>query len=150
MAKSKPAQARQILKNANSDLVESLRQCVLNVLRGVVSLTPKQHKQLARYKRRLRKLVDSKTKIKDRKVIIQKGANFLLPLLGALIPQIVGGIASLINALARASDLKTTPPTDKEPPLADRKRRGKSDACQCVLYMYLHLMLMGTTIHYFA
>ena len=56
-----------------------------------------------------------------------------------------------INALARASDLKTTPPTDKEPPLADRKRRGKSDACQCVLYMYLHLMMvMGTTIHYFA
>ena len=97
LAKSKPAQARQILKNANSDLVESLRQCVLNVLRGVVSLTPKQHKQLARYKRRLRKLVDSKTKIKDRKVIIQKGANFLLPLLGALIPQIVGGIASLIK-----------------------------------------------------
>ncbi len=30
-----------------------------------------------------------------------------------------------INALARASDLKTTPPTDKEPPLADKKRRGK-------------------------
>ena len=58
-----------------------------------------------------------------------------------------------INALARASDLKTTPPTDKEPPLADRKRRGKSDACQCVLYMYFHLMMvmvMGTTIHYFA
>ena len=38
-----------------------------------------------------------------------------------------------INALARASDLKTTPQTDKEPPLAYRERRGKSDACQCVL-----------------
>ena len=28
------------------------------------------------------------------------------------------------NALARAYELKTTPPTDKEPPLADRKRCG--------------------------
>ena len=59
-----------------------------------------------------------------------------------------------INALASASDLKTTPPTDKEPPLADRKKRGKSDACQCVIYNNLHLMLMmlmaTTTVHYFA
>ena len=47
----------------------------------------------------------------------------------------------LINALASASDLKTTPPTDKEPPLADRKRRGKSDACQCVIYMNFHSYL---------
>ena len=54
-------------------------------------------------------------------------------------------IQLMINALASASDLKTTPATDKEPSLADRKGRGKSDACQSVLEMYLHLMLMMMT-----
>ena len=97
MAKSKPKRARQILKNANSELIESIRQCVLNVLRGIVSLSKQDRKRLERYKSRLRKIVNKKVKYSDRKKVIQHGANFIVPLLGALIPHIISGIGSLIN-----------------------------------------------------
>ena len=43
----------------------------------------------------------------------------------------------MINALASASDLKTTPPTDKEPPLADRKKtRYVGRLPVCIIYVF--------------
>ena len=67
LAKSKPKQVRKILKNANRELIESIRQCVLNVLRGIVSLSKKDLKRLSKYKKRMRQLVSKKTKFQTRK-----------------------------------------------------------------------------------
>ena len=108
LATSKTKQARQILKYANRDLVEAIRQCVLNVLRGVVSLSKSEQRKLARYKKRLRQFVDKKTKFRNRKQIVQKGGSWIVPLLGALIPQIVSGISSLIKNRQSNKVAKTT------------------------------------------
>ena len=97
LANSKPKEARKILQNANRELIEAIRQCVLNVLRGIVSLSKEDIRRLDKYKSRLREIADKTTNFQTRKKIIQQGENFLIPILGALVPHIISGISSLIN-----------------------------------------------------
>ena len=97
LANSRTKQARQILKHADRDLIEAIRQCVLNVLRGVVSLTKPERRKLAKYKKHLRKFVDKKTKFRSRQRIVQRGSGWITALLGTLLPHVVSGISYLIK-----------------------------------------------------
>ena len=97
IARSKPKTAKLILQNASSGLIESIRQVILNTLNGVVQLKPAQLKALKKYRARLRAISKTTTPASKRKVIIQKGHGFIIPLLTAVLPHIVGGIASLIS-----------------------------------------------------
>ena len=97
IARSKPKTAKLTLQNASSGLIESIRQVILNTLNGVVQLKPTQLKALKKYKARLRAATSRTTPASKRKVIIQKGHGFIIPLLTAVLPHIVGGIASLIS-----------------------------------------------------
>ena len=97
IAQSKPKTAKLILKHASSGLIESIRQVILNTLNGVLQLKPNQLAALKKYRARLRKIRDSKTPSSKRKIIIQEGHGFIIPLLTAVLPHIVGGIASLIS-----------------------------------------------------
>ena len=44
LAKSKPAAAKKIIQNANSNVLKAISEICLNMLNGVVPLTPKQKK----------------------------------------------------------------------------------------------------------
>ena len=86
ISKTPPKHVKNILKNAGKDLIEAIRQIVLNVLVGVVQLKPAQLKKLSKYKAKLRKISNKKTSNQERKRIIQAGSGFIIPLLGAVLP----------------------------------------------------------------
>jgi len=87
-----PKLRKAFLANCKSELVKTLTECSLNLLRGNVKLTPCQKRKLRKHRVHLRKLADKRVSLTSkRKIIVQRG-GFLLPLLGAVLPT----IASLI------------------------------------------------------
>ena len=98
LAAASPKRAREILKHSGKDLYEALRQCVINVLNGVVSVSAAQKAVLRKYKKKLRDIANKKTPVKKRKTLIQTGSGFIIPLITAVLPHIISGIASLIKS----------------------------------------------------
>jgi intracellular sulfur oxidation DsrE/DsrF family protein len=81
---SKARLRKAIIKTCDSELVKTISECVLNVLRGNVTLAACQNK-LQQFKVPLRSLADKK-RLKN------QGGGFIVPLLSAILPT----IASLI------------------------------------------------------
>lgn len=94
LAKSNPKLRRAILKCCNTELVKTICEVTLNVLKGVVPISKQQKKRLTRYKKVLRALVDKKVSINKKKEFLnQSGGNFL----PFLIPPVLSVLASLIS-----------------------------------------------------
>lgn len=89
---AKPAVVKAILQRASPDLLKSLNECALNVLKGNVPLTPAQKKQLSRYKNDLRTVVKKSTSLKKKKNLYQKGG-----FLGALLRPVISVISNLLG-----------------------------------------------------
>lgn len=82
LSSSKPNQVKAILKEADDPLIHSLCECVHNVLKSTVPITPKQKSKLVKFKNPLLKLVDKEVPLtQKRKILVQKGGNFLSILL---------------------------------------------------------------------
>jgi hypothetical protein len=99
LAKGKPKLRKVILQQADRELLESLREICINILRGSISLNPKQRAQLYRHRKLLRDISKTKQqKILRQKLIRQKGGflPFLLPLVPALI---AAGKAAALGAV---------------------------------------------------
>jgi len=83
LSTSKPHQAKALLKVADDDLIQSVCECVYNVLKSAVPVTPRQKQKLSQFKKPLLHLVDKEVPLtKKRQVLVQKGGNilpFLLP-----------------------------------------------------------------------
>jgi len=79
----------------NNDFVKCICDCVNNVLKGKVHVSPTHLKALRRGKRVLRELAKKKTSLRKKKKIIQSGG--FIPLLGAIIPGIINLISGLFN-----------------------------------------------------
>ena len=85
-----------MLREAPDSCIGKLCECILNILKGVVPLTPHQKAKIAPAKQVLRRLVEPGKSIKDRRktLIRQTGGIFpLLPLLPALLGPVLGGLA---------------------------------------------------------
>jgi hypothetical protein len=86
-----------LLKDAPKDLVDTLCECVLNVLNGNVCVSIAQRRQLAGYKKDLRTLVDRRPKLVEKKSVLQRGGFFpilakvLAPDLGQMLGGLLGG-----------------------------------------------------------
>jgi hypothetical protein len=87
-----PKLRKAILANCKSELLKTLSECSLNLLRGNVKLTSCQKTKLRKQKALLRKLADKRVPLSTKKKSIVQRGGFLLPLLGAVLPT----IASLI------------------------------------------------------
>ena len=83
---------RTYLKTCDGPVVDCVCECIRNLLGGRVPLKSKQLKALRRYKRLLRKAALKKTSRSERRRILQKGG-----FLGAVLPALVSGIASLAS-----------------------------------------------------
>ena len=83
-----PKLRKAILANCKCDLVKTLSECSLNLLRGNVKLTPCQKRKLHKYRAHLRKLADKRVSLTSKKKDIVQRGGFLLPLLGAVLPTI--------------------------------------------------------------
>jgi len=83
---AKPKLRKAILLNCGPDLIKSLGECALNVLRGNVKVGSCSRRKLRKHRGLLRKIADkSVSSAKKRKIIVQRG-GFLLPLLSAVLP----------------------------------------------------------------
>jgi hypothetical protein len=97
LQKASPKQRKAIIATGSQDLILCISEIVDNVLKGNVKLSPKQKKQLSRYKAILRQLGNKKLKATiRRKLLVQKG-GFLSALLGPVIGIAAGLIGDLLQ-----------------------------------------------------
>ena len=94
LAKCKPKLRKLLIEHGPVSLVTSISECALNLLKGVIPLTPRQKRRLARYKAHLRGLANKKVSRKKKKQFLnQKGGN----LLTALLPPVLTVLGSLLT-----------------------------------------------------
>ena len=67
---------KAIIQHASPDLVKAIAEIVLNMLKGVIKLTPHQKQRLSRYKKQFYSLAKKGVSIaKKRKLLLQKGGG---------------------------------------------------------------------------
>lgn len=71
--KANRAIQKSMIAHGSKDLILSLVECVTNIIRGNVKLTPSQLTQLRPYENQLKRFVRKKTSQKERKAILQRG-----------------------------------------------------------------------------
>ncbi len=92
LANSKPQIRNAIVQHGPADLIKAISKIVLNVLKGVIKITPRQKKRLARYKNKLRALTSNKVSEKvKRKFLTQKGGG--AGALGILVPIAIAALS---------------------------------------------------------
>ena len=92
LCKAKPKHAKGVIEHCDSDLLNALSECSLNVLKGVVPLKPHQRKRLIKYKNNVRGLAKKSTPKRKKKALLLKG-GFLQALLTPLL-SVLGGLLS--------------------------------------------------------
>ena len=90
---AKPKSMKAILRHVDRDVLDSICEVCLNVLKGNVPLTPQQKRRLSKHKRTLRSL-GTAPRLSDRskRVLVQRGG-----FLGALIPTLISGLGLLFK-----------------------------------------------------
>ena len=93
IVKSKPKLRKLLIDNVSANVITAICECSLNLLKGVIPVTPRQKRRLARYKTHLRDLANKKVSRKRKKLYLnQKGGN----LLSALLPPVLSVLGSLL------------------------------------------------------
>lgn len=89
----KKSQRVKILRSAHKQLIKCICECVLNTLKGNINLSTKDKQKLKRHQKVLRKIGSEQgTWSNKKKIIVQSGGGFLLPLLAPLIGTLFGQI----------------------------------------------------------
>jgi len=89
-----PKLRKAIISNCNKELVNSISECILNVLNGNVKLAGCNTRKLRKHRVTLRKIADKRVSLSTKKKLIILGGGFLLPLLSAVLPAIASLIVS--------------------------------------------------------
>ena len=76
---AKPKSRKAIISNCDKELINSISECALHVLRGNVKLLESQKKRLRKYKGRLRTVVDKRVPMARKKRLIKQRGGFLIP-----------------------------------------------------------------------
>lgn len=85
---STPVLKNQVLKHCSNDCIHKICEIVYNLLKGNISLSPSQKRQLAPKKHILRKLVQPQSHKKSRALLLkQKGGSLLSLLLSKILPK---------------------------------------------------------------
>jgi hypothetical protein len=93
IVKSKPKLRKLLIDNVPANVITAICECSLNLLKGVILVTPRQKRRLARYKTHLRDLASKKVLRKRKKLYLnKKGGN----LLSALLPPVLSVLGSLL------------------------------------------------------
>lgn len=82
------------IAEANKDLILALVECARNVLLGNVHLTTAQLNSLRRHRRAIEDLTNSRTSVRQKKLILQRGGflGLLLKPLASLLGGVLGGL----------------------------------------------------------
>ena len=93
IVKSKPKLRKLLIDNVPANVITAICECSLNLLKGVIPVTPRQKRRLARYETHLRDLASKKVSRKRKKLYLnQKSGN----LLSALLPPVLSVLGSLL------------------------------------------------------
>ena len=84
-----------MINNASKEFISSLVDIVKKILKGNVTLSRTQLRQLQPYERLLERFTASKTGLKSRRSLLQEGG-----FLGALLPTIIGALPDIINSFS--------------------------------------------------
>lgn len=91
--KAPPKLRKVILQTASNDLIKAICEIVLNILADNHKICNKTKTKLEKYKSQLRDLVKpSRSLAFKRKVLVQKGGNFLPILLSSILSGVIGKI----------------------------------------------------------
>ena len=83
---AKPKLRRAIISDGGKELINSINECVLNVLNGNIPMSTLRKRKLKKHKLALRRLADKRMRHSAKKrLLVQKG-GFLLPLLSTVLP----------------------------------------------------------------
>ncbi len=92
LSKAKPKLRQALLKNLETDTLRCICECAYNVLNGNLKLSPKQRKDLLKYKKSLRVLASKRGSLAGKKkVLVQKGG-----LISAVLGPLLAVAASLL------------------------------------------------------
>jgi len=83
---AQPKLRKAIISNSNRELLNSISECILNVLNGNLKLTVCSKRKLRKHKAILRQVADKRTPASVKKRLINQRGGFLLPLLSAVLP----------------------------------------------------------------
>jgi hypothetical protein len=93
IVKSKPKLRKVLIENVPANVCTAICKCSLNLLKGVIPLTPRQKRHLACYKTHLRASANKKVSRKQKKKHLnKKGGNLLM----ALLPPVLSVLGSLL------------------------------------------------------
>ena len=81
---------KEIVSNCNKDLLNSICECVLNVLNGNLRISDSTKRKLRNFRTSLRSLVDKRLPLVSKRRVIQQRGVFLLPLLSAVLSALAG------------------------------------------------------------
>ena len=92
LAHCTPKQRKLLLESADKELVTTICECTMNVLKGNVPITKAHKKKLSRYKQHLRNIADKKkSSLKRKEILIQKGG-----FLGLILKPVLQTLGSLL------------------------------------------------------
>ena len=77
---------KAIVSNCNKDLLNSICECVVNVLNDNIRISDCTKRKLRKFRTSLRFLVDKRLPLVSKRRVIQQRSGFLLPLLSELLP----------------------------------------------------------------
>ena len=85
-----------IIKTGSKELIACICECVDNVLRNNVKISPKVRQNLYKYKGALRKIIKKSSLEKKKKILVQKGGflEYLIPIAVSAISSLIGNVAS--------------------------------------------------------
>ena len=94
LTKARPHLVKKIIQSADKSLIFALSECALNILNGVVPLTPAKKKKLAKFKENLRALSKKKNSLRNKREVIQTG-GFISLLASVIAPLLFQGVGAL-------------------------------------------------------
>ena len=95
LSRAKPKTVKSVLRGVDRDVLDTICEVCLNVLKGNVPMTPQQKRRLSKHKQTLRRLASaSRRSDKVKRALVQKG-GFLPLLLGTT----VSTLAPLLKTL---------------------------------------------------
>ena len=82
-----------LINSSNNEQINTICECILNLLNGNISLKDGERIKLSKYKLALRKSL-KKISLKDRKKVFVQNGGFLQ----ILLPSVITGLASIISS----------------------------------------------------
>jgi hypothetical protein len=94
LSKAPPPMRKQLIQSASKDVMDTVSECCLNVLKGTIPLSKHQKKCLAKHRHVLRQMVQKKIPIRQKKkMLVQRGG--FLPMLGPMLGPLIGTMGKI-------------------------------------------------------